>query len=152
MSWDNLLMPCANNKGADQPAHLHNLIRAFVVRRLNGTIPLVSIPEISNLYLASVAAQTSLGLPWSQTPKTDSLVTRLIEFNGLRNQKQSSESATISRSKELVCSWFFNYFIIPVQYLSKLFILWDNCSVMQYLQTSQSVTVMILSFRTDMSG
>ena len=29
-SWQNLLMPHANNKGADQPAHLRSLISAFV--------------------------------------------------------------------------------------------------------------------------
>ena len=30
MSWENLFMPYANNKGADQPAHPHSLISAFV--------------------------------------------------------------------------------------------------------------------------
>ena len=50
----------------------------FVVRCLDSMMPLVSIPEISSLYLGSVAAQASLSLPWSQTPKTDFLVTRLI--------------------------------------------------------------------------
>ena len=36
-SWENLFMPYANNKGADQPAHLHSLISAFVVYCL-GTV------------------------------------------------------------------------------------------------------------------
>ena len=40
-------------------------------------IPLVSIFEISSLYLASLAAQAGLCLTWSQTPKTGFLVTRL---------------------------------------------------------------------------
>ena len=53
-------MPYANNKGADQPAHLRRLISAFVVRCLDSIIPLVSISEISSLYLASVAAQAGL--------------------------------------------------------------------------------------------
>ena len=60
--------PYANNKGADQPAHLRSLISAdqpahlrslisaFVVRCLDSIIPLVSISEISSLCLASVAA------------------------------------------------------------------------------------------------
>ena len=39
-------MPCANNKGADQPAHPHSLIRAFVVRCLDSIIPLLVIAEI----------------------------------------------------------------------------------------------------------
>ena len=72
-SWQNLVLPYANNKGADQPAHSRCLISAFVVRCLDSVIPLVS-----NLYLASVAAQAGLSLPWSQTPKTGYLVTRLI--------------------------------------------------------------------------
>ena len=59
----NLFMPYANNKGADQPAHPRSLISAFVVR-------LISISDISSLCLASVAVQTGLSLPWSQTPKT----------------------------------------------------------------------------------
>ena len=29
-SWEKLFMPYANNKGADQPSHLHSLISAFV--------------------------------------------------------------------------------------------------------------------------
>ena len=29
-SWENQFLPYANNKGADQPAHLHCLISAFV--------------------------------------------------------------------------------------------------------------------------
>ena len=30
-SWENLFMPYANNKGADQPAHPRSLISAFVI-------------------------------------------------------------------------------------------------------------------------
>ena len=42
---------------------------------LDSIIPLISISEISSLYLASVAAQAGLCLTWSQTPKTGFLVT-----------------------------------------------------------------------------
>ena len=49
------VMPYANNKGADQPAHPRSLISAFVVRYPYSIIPLVSISEISSLYLAYVA-------------------------------------------------------------------------------------------------
>ena len=35
--WDNLFLPYANNKGADQPAHPRSLISAFVVRCLDNT-------------------------------------------------------------------------------------------------------------------
>ena len=55
-------MPYANNKGADQPAHPHSLISTFVVHCLNSIIPLVSISEISSLYLVSVAVQAGLSL------------------------------------------------------------------------------------------
>ena len=57
-----------NNKGADQPVHLRSLISAFVVRCLDSIISLVSVTEISSLYLASLAAQADLCLTWSQTP------------------------------------------------------------------------------------
>ena len=69
-------MPYANNKGGDQPARPRSLISAFVGRCLDSIIPLVSISEIPNLYLASVAAQAGLCLMWQQTPKTGFLVTR----------------------------------------------------------------------------
>ena len=71
-------MQYANKKGADQPAHARSLISTFVVHCLDSIVPLVSIPEISSLYLAYVAAQAGLSLSWSQTPKTGFLVTRLI--------------------------------------------------------------------------
>ena len=45
------LMSCANNKGADQPAHPRSLISAFVVRCLDNIISLDSIAEISRLYM-----------------------------------------------------------------------------------------------------
>ena len=67
-------MPYANIKGADQPVHPHNLISVFVVHCLDSIIPLVSIPKISSLYLASVAAQADFSLTWLQTPKTDFLM------------------------------------------------------------------------------
>ena len=76
--WKNLFMPYANNKGADQPAHSRSLISAFIVHCLDSIIPLVSIYEISSLYLASVATQAGLCLTWSQTPEdTGFLVMRL---------------------------------------------------------------------------
>ena len=72
------LMSYANNKGADQPAHPRSLISTFVVRCLDSIITLVSISEISSLYLVSVAAQAGLCLTWLKIPKTGFLVTGLI--------------------------------------------------------------------------
>ena len=57
--------------------HPRSLISTFVARCLASIIPLVSISEISSLYLASAAEQAGLSLTWSQTPKTGFLVTRL---------------------------------------------------------------------------
>ena len=49
-----------NNKGADQPSHLHSLIRAFVFRSFESIISRLS-----------VAKETGLSLALSKTPKTD---------------------------------------------------------------------------------
>ena len=63
------LMSYANNKGADQPAHPHSLISAFVVHCLDSVMSLVFVTKISSLMLASVAAQAGLSLTWSETLK-----------------------------------------------------------------------------------
>ena len=63
------LMPYANNKGADQPAHPRSLISAFVVRCLDSVMSLVSVTKISSLVLASVAEQASWSRTWSETPE-----------------------------------------------------------------------------------
>ena len=39
------LMPYANNKDADQPAHVRSLISAFIVHCLDSILPLDSIAE-----------------------------------------------------------------------------------------------------------
>ena len=77
-SWENLFLPYANNKGADQRAHPRILISAFVIHCLDSMIPLVSMSEISSLYIASVAVQGVLSLTWSEIPKTGFLMTRLM--------------------------------------------------------------------------
>ena len=63
------LMSYANNKGADQPAHPRSLISAFVVRCLDSIMSLVGVTKNISLILASVAAQASLSLTWSETPE-----------------------------------------------------------------------------------
>ena len=77
-------MPYANNKGADQPLHSRSLISTFSVCCLDSMILLVSISEISSLYLASVAEQAGLSQPWSQNPKTGFLTTRLSWTSGFK--------------------------------------------------------------------
>ena len=49
MSWENLFYPYANNKGADQTAHLHSLISTFVVHHLDSIIPILAKSKISRL-------------------------------------------------------------------------------------------------------
>ena len=43
------VLPYANNKGVDQPAHLLSMISAFVVRCLDSIIPLLAISKDSRL-------------------------------------------------------------------------------------------------------
>ena len=62
-------MSYANTKGADQSAHPHSLISAFVVRCLDSVMSLVSVTKISSLMLASAAEQASLSLTLSETPE-----------------------------------------------------------------------------------
>ena len=71
------LMPYANNRGADQPAH-PGLISTIVVHCLDtcSIIPILAKSKISRLWLASEAELASLSHTWSQIPKTDFLVTR----------------------------------------------------------------------------
>ena len=56
----------ANNRDADQPAHLHSLISVFVIHCIDSMMPIVDISEMWRLLLASVAEQASLSLSWSQ--------------------------------------------------------------------------------------
>ena len=62
-------MSYANNKGADQPAHLRSLISVFVVGCPDSVMSLISVTKISGLMLASVAEQAGLSLTWLETPK-----------------------------------------------------------------------------------
>ena len=62
-------MAYANNKGADQPVHLHSLISAFVVCCQDSIIPILAKSKTLGLKLAFVAEQVGLSLIWSQTPE-----------------------------------------------------------------------------------
>ena len=59
----------ANNKGADQPAHMRSLISAFV-RLTESIISRHSTSEISMFKLVSVAEQANLNITLLETPKT----------------------------------------------------------------------------------
>ena len=66
----------ANNKGADQPAHPHNLISSFVIPLWYSIIFRIIMSEISILLLVSVAKETGLSLALSNTPKTGFVASR----------------------------------------------------------------------------
>ena len=53
------LMPYANNKGADAPAHPRSLISAIVVRCLDSLKPILGKSKLSGLKVVSVAEQAS---------------------------------------------------------------------------------------------
>ena len=59
LTRENLSWGCANNKGADQPAHPHSLISAFVIHYLESKVASLLTCKISIFYLVSVAEQTS---------------------------------------------------------------------------------------------
>ena len=57
---ENLSLVFANNKGADQPAHLCSLISAFVLGLLESIISRLATREISIFYLVSVAEESGM--------------------------------------------------------------------------------------------
>ena len=69
------LRGCANNKGADQTAHLRS---TFVIRFLESIMSRLAWSEISIFYVVSVAEETGLDLTLSGTPKTGFHATRPI--------------------------------------------------------------------------
>ena len=60
----------ANNKGADQPAHLRSLISTFVIRLLKSIISKPAASKILIFMLVPVAEQAGLNLTLWETPKT----------------------------------------------------------------------------------
>ena len=68
---------CANNKGADQPAHPRSLISAFVVRCLDSIVP----PAVIILQFLSMSPRDSLGS--SSVSSRDSLGPRVSPRDSL---------------------------------------------------------------------
>ena len=68
----------ANNTGADQPAHLCSLIRAFAIHFLESIKRKLDSSEIRIFQLVSVAEETNLKLALSETSKTGFLAMRSI--------------------------------------------------------------------------
>ena len=90
--------------------HPRSLISAFVVRCLDSIIPLVSISEISSLFLASVAAQAGLCLTWSQTPKT------CFSWRGSYKQLKENDNKSSELMKlHALCSSLWLYMFLPLR-------------------------------------
>ena len=77
-------MPYANNKGAGQTALLHSLISTFVVRCLVSIISLVSISEISSLWLVPIA-ESYLVANFKDRFSCDEAQLRTCLFTGWQN-------------------------------------------------------------------
>ena len=75
---ENILWEFAHNKGADQSAHLHILISAFVIRFVESIIFNLATSEISSFELVFVAERTGLSLALSETLKTDFVARRPV--------------------------------------------------------------------------
>ena len=75
---ENLSWGFANNTGANQPAHSHSLISAFVFSILESIICKLYTSEISIFKLVSVAEEKGFKFALSETPKTGFLATRPI--------------------------------------------------------------------------
>ena len=73
------VLPYANNKGAEQPAHPRNQISAFVVRILDSIIPLVSISKISTLFLPLIQEEQLSVTGERMCTKTGKLPMRLVQ-------------------------------------------------------------------------
>ena len=71
------------NKDADQLRGNREADKRLCFRYIDSTIPLLPIYEILSFYLSSVAVQPDLCGPWSETPKTGFLRTRLDLFQPL---------------------------------------------------------------------
>ena len=63
------LMPYANKKGANQPAHPCNLISTIVIRCFDSMICILALSKVSRFQLVSVADQAGLNLTWLKIPK-----------------------------------------------------------------------------------
>ena len=73
---ENQILLQMNNQGADQPAHPHSRISAFIIF-LESIITTLA-PIMSVIWLVSVAVQTGLSLACSETQKTGFLMMRSI--------------------------------------------------------------------------
>ena len=62
ISWENLFMPYANNKGTDQPVHSRSLISMFVVRCLDSILPLL---DLCKWWMLSFLTPDMGGYTWS---------------------------------------------------------------------------------------
>ena len=122
MSWENLFMSYANNKGADQPVHLHSLISTFLVHCLDSKISLLSFFAISWLSLVCVAEQAGLNVSCCKRLKTGFLVTWFISW--MKCSVRSSTSLNILNRR----------FILQIKTLDILMLhIWSSQNIIWWL-------------------
>ena len=95
MSWENMFLPYANNKGADQPAHPRSLIGAFVVRCLDSIIPILAKSTISRLIWAG----------WFESYMVENPEDRFFRDVAPLDFRQMSKIKTSREKKSLPCDW-----------------------------------------------
>ena len=71
----------ANNKGADQPAHVRSLVSAFVCHSIE---TMMTPLKTQTFNLLSVAGQASFNLTWLETPEKGFLTPRTMRAIGGR--------------------------------------------------------------------
>ena len=80
MSHENLALLQVNKQAADQPAHMHNLISAFVIRYLESIVVSLAPCKISIFQLVYVVEQGGLSLTLLESLKIGFLMLRPISF------------------------------------------------------------------------
>ena len=132
-----------NNKGADQPAHSHSLISAFVIRFVESIICKLDTGEISIFWLVPAVEET--GLKFALSKPRRQVLSQRGQYNVVQNHLQTSLIALASFSLRecregvqtnplnplWIRHWFSSYEVNPF-YLSKKW---------QYLQRSSTVHV-----------
>ena len=132
-SWENL-----RTTKAQISLHIHCL-DSFCC--LDSIISLVSVSEISSLYLVSVTVRTGLSLPWSQIPKTGFLVTWLkLKVSVLILGSSSHSDETLHLDSISITQLFIGR-LTPIHAFASI----DKPGMMHYLSYSLLILITLLT-------
>ena len=101
----------ANNKSANQPAHLRRLISAIGFRFLESVISKLVTGEISIFYLVPVAGENGLKLTWSQTSKTGFLKPNVCIINCMIKSAFQSFMSLPTPDIIIALAWLNTFFL-----------------------------------------